>query len=521
MRKMRGKRLLPLAALLIMLIVAVVLFKRQPAPPSLTEEVGFERLVPQSLSAAAINGIDLYQGEKAENAVRLRRQDQTWVVTSYYNAPAKADKISKFLDTLGTLAGEVRSDKAELLGDFRLTDAQALHVLLYTTDADTPAVHLLAGKSSGRNGFMRVADSPRVYSVNLNVQSEAGLQGTDTAQAPEAKPWLHLQLQDIPKDQVSAIELHMPTRHVLFALEKPPTSAKEADQAATSEPKTDTPTPPTSSPTPKSQWKLVSPNVPFAVKQGAVESLVSTLTTLRGDDIVSPEKVAEYGLDTPAYRATLTLQAEGQEARQVSVWVGHEVPEQAGKHYARVGQDGPIYILPAWVMNQIFPHLGTLLTIEIFHVSSQDVAQFTWQQDGQSWTLARQASTSQATAGTNTPASTWHFVDHAEASVDAQAVTSMLDIATKLTAEDWFADPPDDAGLAQPALSITLELQDGQSHQVAFGNATGKEGNRYVSRPNSSGVFLLAASIYTSLTQDLDKLRPSAPTSASSKEKSP
>jgi hypothetical protein len=261
--------------------------------------------------------------------------------------------------------------------------------------------------------------------------------------------------------------------------------------------------------------------VPYAVQQGAVESLVSTLTTLRGEDIVSPEKVAEYGLDTPAYRATLTLQAEGQEARQASVWVGHEVPEQAGKHYARVGQDGPIYILPAWVMEQIFPHLGKLLTIEMLRVSSQDVTQLTWQHEGQSFTLVRQATASQATPGESPPAPTWRFVEHAEAPVDTQAVTSVLDIATKLTAEDWFADPPEAAGLEPPTLSLTLRLQDGQSHLVAFGNAVGKEGNRYVNLSGRSGVFLLAGSTYTSLTEDLEKLRPPSSAAASSKEKSP
>ncbi len=89
----------------------------------------------------------------------------------------QTEKISAFLTTVSSLEGELRTDQSELLRDFRLDDTQALHLRLYTDTFDTPAVHLLAGKGSGRQGFMRRADATRVYSVNLNVHNEAGLAG--------------------------------------------------------------------------------------------------------------------------------------------------------------------------------------------------------------------------------------------------------------------------------------------------------------------------------------------------------
>ena len=218
---MHGKRLLILASVLIVLIIAVLVFKRQPAPTRLAEEVGFERLVPESLTADAIQGLDLYQGDKVAEAIRIRRHDESWTATSYHNAPVKADKITKLLSSVGTLEGDLRSDQEDFLGDFRLKDDEALHLLLYTTDMDKPAAHLLAGKSSGQSGFMRAADNARVYSVNLNLRSEAGLYGDDNEKGLEAKPWLNLQLHDIPKDQVTAVELDTPVRQFHLAQQKP------------------------------------------------------------------------------------------------------------------------------------------------------------------------------------------------------------------------------------------------------------------------------------------------------------
>lgn len=509
---MRGKRLLPLVALLIILIIAVVVLKRPPSPPNLSEEVGLERLVPASLRAENISGIDLYQGDKAETAVRLRRQNETWVVSSHHDAPVKADKINTFLDTLSTLAGEFRSDKAELLGDFRLDDKQALHLLLYTTESETPAVHLLAGKGSGRNGFMRLADKPRVYSVNLHVQNEAGMTGSDTEQAPEAKPWLDLQIQDIPQAQIMEVALQMPTRRVQFTLEKPaaapPTSEPTAPQATEA-------TPPA-----KPQWKLVQPEVDYAVKQGAVESLVSTLGNLRGEDIVAPDQAAAYGLDTPSHRAVLTIQPEGKDVQEVFLAVGNEVPEQAGKRYARLGQSGPIYILPAWASNQIFPHLGKLLSIDMWRISPEKVTRIAWQRQQQSWILERQTPASPAATEETTPASSWRFVD-AETPVDAEAVTALLEMSKAFTADDWFADPAGATGLEQPTLSFTLTLPDGQSKHLVFGNPVGAEENRYASLQGAPGTFVIAAATYKSLTEALDKLQSSAPSAAVTEPKKP
>ncbi len=509
---MRATRLLPLIAFLALLIVAVVVFKRQPAPTRLVEEVGFQRLVPQALRADAIKGLELYQGNKRDEAIRLRRHNGTWVATSYYDAPVKTSKIQTLLDAISTLEGERRSDKADLLGDFRLEDGQALHLLVYTTTTEDAAVHLLAGKRSGRNSFMRLADDALVYSVNVNLHREAGLYGTDTDQLPLAKPWLDLQLQNIPKEQVTVVELHTPTRYLHFTRQQ---QAAAADSATTSS------ATPDAASTATAPWILVAPKVDYEVKQGDVDSLVSTLATLQGEDIVDPDKMAEYGLDSPAYRAILTAQPDTQEVRLVSVLLGHEVPEQAGKRYARLGTKGPVYVVPRWVLDQIFPKLGRVLRLTVVPKPLQDVTRLSWQRDGASQRLERRPLVPQAAEGESQPSPSWHVVGDTKATVDEQAVTGFLDTIQNLAADDWFETPSEPSGLEPPGLSFTLLHGDGQSFHLLLGTAQGKDKTHYLSLPETAGVFVVSDTTYKSVTDALVKLQPSQAASSATEATQP
>jgi hypothetical protein len=488
---MSAKRLLPLIVILGVLVIAAVVLKRQPAPPRLAEETGFERLVPQSLPAESVHGVDLYQGAKPQEVLRLRRQDGTWVAASYYNAPVQTDKINKLLQALGTLEGELRSEKAELLGDFRLEESQALHLLLYTDNLDTPVLHLLAGKGSGRNGFVRLANKTQVYSVNLNVPSEAGLSGTAAEQSPQAKPWLNLQIQDIPKEQVTALVLHTPERALHFALQQEPaaTTAGATPEATT-----------------KTRWQLTAPQVSYAVKQAGPEGLVSTLRTLRADDIADPAKIADYGLDNPVYRAVLTIQAANQEARQVSLLVGHAVPEQSGKRYARLDTQGPVYILPGWTFTRVFPPAKELLELPRLAGQAADIQRVAWQHGAEAWTL--EDGSTQST-GESPASTTWRFAEAPQVAVDGQAVQALLDAIAQLSIDDWVEQPASATGLEQPQLVLQVTLHDGQTTHLTVGGPQGKNNEgQYASLPDAPGTLVLSAATYKTLTEALAAVRP-------------
>jgi hypothetical protein len=496
---MSPKRLLPLVVILIVLGVLAVLFKRPPAPTQLAEEVGLERLVPQTLHADSIRGFDLYHGARPQEIVRLRQHDSAWVVTSHFDTPGNSTKIQQLLTQLSTLQGELRADSTALLGDFQLTDEQALHLKVYTDTPDKPALDLLAGKGSGGNGFMRRAGEGRVYSVNLHLQSMAGLTSGTTDQALSAKPWLDLRLQNVPKEQITAVELHSPTRDLHFTTQPAvaPAGGTDASQASAAP-----------------AWKLAAPELTYSVKSDAVEDLVTTLRTLQGDDVVDPAKSAEYGLDAPPYRAMLTVHPSGQEVRQAVVFLGHEVAAKSGSRYARLGDAGPVYMVPQWVVQRLFPTLGTLLDLRILHVPQEEVTRLTLHEDGASWSLERQVPEAPTSGSSAEPTAPWQFVGMPDATVDETALASLLGATAQLNADDLPTSPPLQTGLDQPHWQVLFTLRNGRTERLILGQAVGQDSSGYyASRGDAADIFIISGMVQKTLTDAAAKLKPSsAPT---------
>jgi hypothetical protein len=494
---MSPKRLLPLLVILIVLGVLAILFKRPPVPTQLAEEVGLERLVPQTLHTDSITGLELYRGAQPQESVRLRQRDGVWVVTSRFDTPGNSTKIQQFLTQLSTLQGELRADSVALLGDFQLTDEQALHLKVYTDTPDKPALYLLAGKGSGGNGFVRRAGEGRVYHVNVHLQSIAGLSSGTTDQTLSAKPWLDLHIQNVPKEQVAAVELHSPTRDLRFTTQ--PVAAAGGTDASQ-----------TSSVSPAPAWKLIAPELAYSVKPDAVEGLVTTLRTLQGDDVADPAKSAEYGLDEPPYRAVLTVQPSGQEARQATVLIGNEVPEKSGSRYARLGETGPVYVVPQWTVQRLFPTLGTLLDLRMLQVPPEEVIRLTLHEGSESWNLERQAPAAATSGETPEPTATWKFVGMPDVTVDETAVTSLLGATAQLNADDLPPSPPSQTGLAQPPWQVFLTRRDGRTDRLALGQAVKQDsGSYYASRGDTAEVFIVSGMTQKTLTEAVTKLKPS------------
>jgi hypothetical protein len=100
--------------------------------------------------------------------------------------------------------------------------------------------------------------------------------------------------------------------------------------------------------------------------------------------------------------------------------------------------------------------------------------------------------------------------------VDAATVEAVLNTAKNLTANDWFAEPPEAMGLDTPVLSLSLALKDGTTHRITFGKTHGEDEDRYARLDDGSGVFVVANATYSSLTESLGKLRPQTTSAAPS-----
>ena len=71
-------------------------------------------------------------------------------MNSRFDAPANLNKIRTLLGNLETLDGEFRSEAANVLEDYALSDSLAYHLQVRGEDGQ-PLVDLLIGKRSGAN----------------------------------------------------------------------------------------------------------------------------------------------------------------------------------------------------------------------------------------------------------------------------------------------------------------------------------------------------------------------------------
>jgi hypothetical protein len=226
--------------------------------------------------------------------------------------------------------------------------------------------------------------------------------------------------------------------------------------------------------------------------------------------VADPAKSAEYGLDAPPYQATLTVQPGGQEAHQATVRIGNEIPEKSGSRYARLGETGPVYIVPQWSFQRLFPSLGTLLDLRIMHVPQEEVTRLTLSEDGKSWSLERPAPATATSGGAPEPTATWQFVGVPDVTVDETAVTSLLGATAQLNADDLSTSPAAQTGLDRPPWQVALTRRDGRTERLLLGQAVGQDGSGYyASRGEAAEVFIVSGTVQKTLTEAVTKLKPS------------
>jgi hypothetical protein len=130
----------------------------------------------------------------------------------------------------------------------------------------------------------------------------------------------------------------------------------------------------------------------------------------------------------------------------------------------------------------------------------------TLQEGDTSWSVERSALEAVA-SGTATAA--WQFVDLPEVTVDAAAMTALLDAADDLSAEDLSTRSQAETGLDRPPLQLTFTLRDGRTPGVLLGQAVGQDSaGYYASRGDAADVFVLSTATHKNLTDAVTRLKP-------------
>ncbi len=348
-----------LTILVIILVVLVVLvFLKQSKTterPSIIEQAKFEKLVPDNLKKDNIVRFELYTGAKPDNKVIIVKDGDKWRVSNHFNSPAKKETVEDYLDKIISLQGEMRAELPtdDALADYNLKDDQAFHIDIYTSATGEPALKLLVGKSpSYQLTFVRRAGDRKVYNGGVNFKQEAGIYGDEAENTPTAERWLDKDILKIEKDKIVRLAYEMPDKKLTFERKEKEIPQEEQQSATTEDTKEGNVEGEKQPPKKKEyEWVIVQGGTGDKFKEAGLQNLLGRFANLTASSIVDPSKKADWGLESPAFK--LTLSKEGED--DVVIEAGRPNPAKEG--YIRVAnnQEDIVYELSKYTFEQIFP----------------------------------------------------------------------------------------------------------------------------------------------------------------------
>lgn len=457
---MSKKQFIALAVMAGLLLIVILVQKLSARRPDLEREMGLVALAPEGFLASDAARIEVYRGSTKDEKVALSREKEGWLVRSRFDAPAKKDKVDEFLKKLKGLEGEYRSDEAEVVADYGLTDEAALHIAVYKTDQKEdekdPWYHILVGKKEKHgSSFVRASGKDTVYTVDVDLASELGLWG-DEEKAPESSEWVDKTVIDLDKDKIERVALTTPDRSVSFERREKKKEGEGAEDKGGEDKDRKK----------EYEWVVASGGPGTEFKQSGLDDILDKLDSYEASGVEDPEKKKEFGLDEPGYRCEVGIEV----GRKKVLVAAREKPGSDGY---MIVEGGPIvYRVDSWKFKQVFKDAGDLFELKGPGADKDKV---------KSVTLAY-------------PEVTVELVKEKEEDGDDKK-WKMAKPDTGLKLKDWKPKDvardlagwkPDDYaaggdaasyGLKDPKRRATFVMEDGKKHTIAFGaEAKGVEG---------------------------------------------
>lgn len=487
---MKPKQLLLLAVILAVFVGLVAYQKSKSQPASIEEQYSLKTLLPDGLDKAEIAKIEMYAGAKPEEKLVLERDSsgEKWKLTSRWGAPVAKDKIEKFLTTLSELQGEFRATvSGDGLKEYSLDDAGGFHVFGFAAGATEPSFHLINGKSPDFGlAFVRSADSDDVFQINVSLRREAGIYTLEMGDAPEPDVWLDKTVFETPSEKIKAVTLAYPDKEIQFELrEKPAEAAKPEEAAPADAPAADKPAEDAAKPAdaPKTfEWAVAKggPGTEFNTNSGA--NLARRLSRINATGIEDPAKKAEYGLDAPKYRATVTI--EGETAPVII-----EAGRPAGDTYAYLrvaGREGDlIYKISAFDFEQIFYKGGEFFELPGVLVDKAEVDTIEYISGGHATKLAREGEA-------------WKLVEpKTDLPVQTAEIDNLVRTLISWKAEDYadsandkgFDGSPDRVMFKGPKIEHTIMLGGVSPTEGRYARLDGREHVLVMSEADTAAIF--------------------------------
>lgn len=482
-----GARMKPKQIVIVVIafvVLAVIYAVQKSRRYEVIEGLGYEKVLGEELATSDIQGFKCFRFGKEDRAVHLAQAGESWIVRSKFGAPADKDKVDDFIEKLGSLEGELRSSSGEVLADYSIDDASAIHLSLLDANGEEKK-RLLFGKQGPdwSETFVRIAGSNDVYLAGENLRRAFGIT-SDDAQPIDSKQWCALTVMKLPKDDLSRIEVKAPHKRLVLELQDKVEAVEESEAAESPE----TPLEPTE---PEKEWALVKPKLDTEPKTGGLNRILSAFAQIQTSDIVGRGNLEEYGLGEPV-GTCLVITKNGGEHR---LSFGDAAKDGRGGFYVRLNDDDLVYVMDRWQLDSIFLKMSQLIDIDAPVLQRDQVARLKINSLENVFEFEKKVDT-------------WKSI---KPDVEKEPKGGYLDriagAVANLRSQDLITAPPEITGLDKPALTMEFSMQDGEKHSLLVGGEvplTG--GDRFIRLDDEEDVWTISESQWNTMSPDLSDL---------------
>ncbi len=342
---------------MVVVVLAALSFWQKSNHQESTSRSATEVLIEGPLTLENTGRITLGLGSEEEIVSLRKNPDQSWAVSSAWNAPGDAEKISNLLFNLNGLKGEYRSDNAAVLKDYKLDKDQAVSVRGYGNDG-TLAFEIFVGvtPAGSQGSFVRLPSGDRVHLTQKNLLAPLSMYGGPAL--PANKSFINLKLLATDQSMVNGIVLEDEGQTLelvkVFA---------EAERAEGQDPAISTVDRSTW------EWKLAQESG-VALAKTKVDAVMNALLGIRAIDVDDPTTGTEaYGLQTASRKATLFFE----DGTSQTLVFGAERPADVGidlsgnpastlpaGRWLHVGDSDAVWITTDYTVNSIFKKVDDL-----------------------------------------------------------------------------------------------------------------------------------------------------------------
>jgi hypothetical protein len=352
---MKEKHLYIFAGVFVFLLIVYFITKPRHAGVNVDELV---QNVVFGIAKEDIKNIEVYKETGSDEPIRMvfTQNEDKWYIPTTYNAKAQKSRIDGLLNNVLEMTGKVRSSDPKHFENYKISDAQGIHLLL-KDEANKPLANLVIGKRGEdyNSGFVRFGGKEKVYAVDKNLLSSLNIYGEiDTLTKFNDNNFVDLQAVDQDKEKLELVGLIANGKELVIKQIERQVEVMNDDSTMTT--KTE------------KEWVLLKGEKQIQLEQKEVDNFIRDVTKIRGQEVVDRigggrgamslgdlNKPARYGVNRPTHYIVFQ---QPEKEREV-VLFGKEYEKDKG-YYMHVQYDGLIYHLSKSTYDRIFKWVDDL-----------------------------------------------------------------------------------------------------------------------------------------------------------------